>query len=531
MRLSIARTSVLAVAAWLLIGLVGGCSSNNGGGPTGTEGSQPLSVTNIILDPKSPAPGDTVTLTVIIESSSLNTNDFPKVTWSSSSGTLLESNLLSVRWQAPDTPQLATVSVQAKNSVSTSSKSATLWVGDEHMILPGDAGQVFFMPNRTDFYYYHTTDIAKGLKLYQYVDSMVSNVVPAAQAGQLYRFAPDQLHTAFQLQGTFPNAQIQPVNIYVDDVAGQTVEQITTDLAKGLRRQQFTSPRFSPDGSLVAYQGFLPSSEAVDSFQVFTYNVNTSETRGITNTHGNLHNFYPSFSSDGQWFTFISDRSGLNRWELYALPITAGVVDTMAADVVKLTSTSGQITSGTPLNLAEPLTAWDPNASTPVLALLLPNKSLMFITMTAQGAVTQTIGGLVGQMIQEMVWSDDGSMLALSSGSVLFTVPVTGGDATMVRTVASTDVLRDLRLGPNKRYMVYRVTRSSSSWFELLDMTGTNLQEPVVISSVSPSVDSAYRRAMSMSPVFGNGGLLYMLVPVSTGRPGVAVSDISNAMQ
>ena len=66
-----------------------------------------------------------------------------------------------------------------------------------------------------------------------------------------------------------------------------------------------------------------------DTFDVYIHNLGSGTTVNATGTHGEFRqNFVPTFSSDGAWVTFISNRDGPGQWELYGLPMAGDVVAT-----------------------------------------------------------------------------------------------------------------------------------------------------------------------------------------------------------
>ncbi|MCZ2150322.1 MAG: winged helix-turn-helix domain-containing protein [Bryobacterales bacterium] len=97
--------------------------------------------------------------------------------------------------------------------------------------------------------------------------------------------------------------------IWVSGLEGANRVQLTSD------GQYSGSPRWSPDGRLIAYDH-----RARNSFGVYdVYVVDASGGRPRALTRGPQHNSRPSWSGDGKWIYFGSDRSGmLQIWKVRA---------------------------------------------------------------------------------------------------------------------------------------------------------------------------------------------------------------------
>ncbi len=116
----------------LRVGLAGlavvfGCEDNPE--PPEGLGESPISIIEIILTPKSPVPGDTISLTAIITGEEMNIGDFPVVKWTASAGSFLEDDQLSVRWESPPTSGLFGITCKATNSINSTTASTQVFVG------------------------------------------------------------------------------------------------------------------------------------------------------------------------------------------------------------------------------------------------------------------------------------------------------------------------------------------------------------------------------------------------------------------
>ena len=500
----------------------------------------PLTVIGIIANPKSPAPGDTVLITASIASDSLNTGEFPTLSWTSTGGTLLESNQLTIRWVAPLTSQLYTLTVQAANKVSNSSLSHTIFVGEPAMLVPDEAGELHATAGGDSIYYltspYNPTDaLFSGFYVNLYIQGTGSVPVSIAHPGLEYSFSTSltgAAHSVLNNLGGFITSQ--PINIYYDDLVTHTQTQVTFDQMSPveLRHTQYTTPAMSADGSLIAYELFFPFVVAgvVDTFDVNLYSLNTSTETNVTARHGVFRkNYYPTISTDGNWLMFVSDRTAQLVWEYYGLPITAGSVPLDSAAVVRITNTGGKI--GNDLEPAEPMTDWNPDPTVSVLAVTNYQGALYIVDPNAQ---THVVVGLDSKL-RDFKWSDSGDFLAASTGANLYIIDYsTGvlGDVDLVYESQPGDIILDIAWSRDSNFLIYRVRRSSSIWYELYDHGGsTGLTQPVIITSAfaQGSLDD-YLDLMSTRPAWSAAGEVFFLL-FGSSTPGLYRLDLSGVIQ
>jgi Tol biopolymer transport system component len=289
----------------------------------------------------------------------------------------------------------------------------------------------------------------------------------------------------------------------------------------------------SPDGNLIAFQGLRPAplESELDSLDIFVYDVNALQMTAVTETHGVVRkNHIPTFSSDGQWLLFVSDRTPVDippQWDYYALPINAGVVDTMLASTVRVTNSSNQIVAVSSGVVTPPMKSWNPVQ--PVLAVVMTTNALMQITMGASGGTTVQTPAYSGR-VREISWAPDGSLLAYTNGVAIYTLTVGGTDRTLVHEVQGSDGLGDIGWSPDKTMMVYRVTRGATSWFELKEI-GAPSSDPIVLTPSTSGLSlGSYRGQMSLAPVWLDSDAL-LLLQFQGDTPGIDLLDISAALQ
>lgn len=508
--------------------------------------STPLKVEQIIANPKAVSPEDTVVLTANITSSSQNEGDIPTTRWTADGGTFITDNQISVRWVAPATAGVYRVSVKATNSANTASAARDVFVGTLTTLVNGEAGQITLQANGTDFYYRRTPKVDDGVEVYAYAGGSSDAVNPVRPTGLELVYAADLSYEAHATRVpdslTISSANPRPRHIYVGDFGTRTLQRISKELAAvdQPRRDEFAYPSISPDGAMIAFQGNIANafSASLDSVDLFIYWRAGPARIRATFTHANHKNFFPTFSTDQKWLTFISDRSGVNRWEIYGMPVNGTTVTVDPASVVQLTSTGGTITSTLAGSRpALPMRAWSPVS--PVLATVNGDGVLYWMSTSSGGATLSEVAG-VPLSIQELSWSGSGSVLVVvatykdsdSGASWQQIYTVAGGVAQLRYEAIPGDLVRDVALSPDNAWMVYRLTRSGQAWFELLDLDAGRYSDPIPLMAALPAGDAAaYRASMSLAPAWGLGDQL--IAPAFTGlaTPAVISIDVSGAVQ
>jgi WD40 repeat protein len=523
------------IACFLFVMLAaGGCKDNPA--DEGSQAKTPLSIDELIVSPKAPAPADTVMLSAVVTSNSPNVGDFPSYAWTVEAGTLLESNKPLVRWLAPGTSRIYEVSVSVSNSVSTVHRSEEVFVRHDTTVVSSFAGEVRLLPGGNGVYYLYSTRFASddrftGFTISRWQEGGAAQRITTAMAGLEYEFSPDISYAvhAYTVPGFYDD---NPINIVIDDLPSGAQTVITRDEAflYNRRRNQYTSPSISIDGTLIAFQAFkgdlrLPDVGGVDTFRVNVYNKNTAQTMIILSdsTHINgSRDFHPSFSSDGQYLTVISNRNASVGWELFGFPVSGGTVDTLAANIRKLSDTGGLIASGSPPD--KPKRAWNPNSAHPYLAIVGGDKKLWLVGTDGTSGIVSGISGTVNSM----AWSSDGTRLAVASGNVLYIASL-DRTARAVYTSLASDVINDLTWIDNDRLILYNLKRLNNMWFELADVDGSGII-PVALK-VTPKIPvgriAGYRDVCSMGAAWHSNAEIYTMV-FSQDTPGVLWMDLSS---
>lgn len=540
------RISVaLAAGFFLLIGLFAGCGedekTDGGVGP----GTSEITVEQIIFNPKSPAPGDTLRATAVVTAGTLNVGDFVTYKWTASDGVLLEDDMSSVRWQAPDESAVYSLSVTARNSVNTATASDDVFVGKLENFISERAGELFPMPSGAALYYTSAPGFAIEGLIIRFKDGGVDQpVFVDARGGAQFSFDADRTHAAHVALNPFPRRVI----VVHDDLQSKTQTTIASDsMTFRFRPNEYTKPNLSPDGKFICYQGSLldqnTSSVGVDTFSVFVYDIVGGTTRRVT-FKGNStspevsRSFYPTFSSNNKHLVFVSDRSAPSVWELYALPVTGGAVtpDTAPDALVRLSDTGGQMASGTaapPVGVAQ---QWNPNPAFPILAVIGVDSKLRLVPTDGSGARPVAAPGKV----TDIRWAPNGQYLAacvFDTGAGLNRIyrVTPAGDFEEVSAGVAGDRLTDLTVspGPDSEFLVYAVGRGSDVWYELVDMRPSGSGKPVRITPAAvPARAADYGQPLqSLRSTWQPGSKTAYLFFLDEDTPRVMTLDLSGIGQ
>jgi hypothetical protein len=520
------RYGLLGAALVATFGLLmGACDDEgDGGSPTDVTTSQPIQITDIIASPKSADPGDTLLLSAIVTSTSPNPGDVPSMEWTATGGAFLEDDETSVRWVAP-VSGVYTVTARARNTVSSATNSADLFVGGTATLVNNLAGAIRLKANGADFYFLRTGSniVTQGADVYQVIAGAASDAVtlPAATTGTNNRhvaYAPDLSFEVHASDSIIVGQTTSPVNLYLGDFGTATYQRISSGVPIGDRHPGFGNPDVAPDNHSIAYGGMLPTALAAgaDTFDVFLYDRVGPTRRNLTVAHSNHRNAFPTWSTGQRWLAFVSDRSGRGQWDLYGMPVNVlGVINTAQASLVRLSNTGGLLAAGNPGDLAfvKPALEWNPAVAT--LALQDVEGKLYLIITTPAGATQVEIGE-----VNDFSWSPDGSLLALALPGVVATVNSDGSGFAYrvgfdgVDFTRPDDIFDDISWSPDGAWIVYRASRSSSSWFEVYDLDQSTITLPIALTPAEPAASTfwslgAYRLLMPMKAAWGSAGQLY----------------------
>jgi WD40 repeat protein len=496
--------AVLAVGLIVVAGFSMGCSDNNNSNSTTSPGTTKITIEEIIFNPKSPGPGDTLRATAVVTSSSLNVGEVVKYDWTATGGTFLETNKASVRWVAPVQSSIYSLTAQASNSANTAKLTDGVFVGKRDPFIPSRAGELFPVPGSDVLYYTSGPGLSTGGLVIRRKEG-AADEAPFGETLRGTQFSVDKARTLAAHMTVEPSPR--KLTIVAEDLQSVVRDTVMRDeRAFPVRPNEFQWPSVSGDGQFIAFQGGLfdqlasPAQGGVDTFAVFLYHVPSRTVQRAT-FFGNPNSdrprvsncFFPSVSSDGQSLVFVSDRGGSTIWEYYALPIVGTTVttDTIPGALLKLTDTGGQMASGTTIPPVKVQTQWHPG-SAPILAVIGADAKLRLVTTTGTGAILVTAPGKV----TDMRWAPNGSVLAAAitdpDGVAAIQEVSTTGETTVVTTAAAGDKVGDLAWSPDGQLLIYTITRGSNVWYEVVDFTGsTGLTKPVRISPATVPTSAA----------------------------------------
>lgn len=537
-----------------LLAAVAGCSDDdNGGGGTGVDESV-VSISTIILTPRSTQPEDTLVATVVVEGYAAP-GQIPTLQWTAEDGSFVANNQVSVDWVAPQTPGVYRLTCKATGGESSDEHHIDVFVGNPTMSVTDYAGEVKLAASPS-FYYLHSVPLDEAwdsASVYVKTAGDPAPVVTSQIRGAQFAFSSGASRAAYVVNTTGDlTFTLEPLAIYVAELNAGTHRMITTDRAasNNFRRHQFRYPYFSRDENWVTYQGYKTTSQTggVDTLDIYIYNLLTDEETVVTESdivRLGRRNLYPTFSTDLNWVVYVSETDSVQRdlWDLYGRRIQGGNI---SADRTRLT-TGGLIGLNTMSLLGRPIQQWNP--SQPIVAVVGGAGSdggLHLVTTSGSGATTVDVREC-GDGVKEVTWTTDGQALAVAA-----VVPADGGgnddvDAIFTVTAAGVatrrhsarvgDLIVDLEWSHDGKFVLYRVIRFTESWFELLDIDGgTNFTEPVAIS---PSLDIGWRgdyaSQMSTASAYGPDNvvrnILFDANLSASGTPTIWSLDLTPAVQ
>lgn len=531
------RHFIVAIAAGLLVltGLVAGCSDDAEELPGTGPGAATITVDDIIFNPKSPAPGDTLQATAIVSVDMVNPGEFTTYKWTANGGTFIEDNMASVRWVAPINSSIFNISVTASISSSSSNLDANVFVGELTEFIDERAGQLFPTPAGDAMFYLSGPALPDSGVIVRKKDAGSDvEVFPGMKAGTDFSFDRNLTHGAHMHLTAFP----WRITVMHDELTTGTQTIIAIDAQTlTIRPYEYSAPFVSPDGQMIAYQGALldqllpPSAGGVDTFTVFVHDIASGDAhRGTFETRS----FYPSISSDNQHLVFVSDKDGALLWELYALPITGTTVtpDTIPGALIKLTDTGGFL-GGESIPPSRVPMQWNPNSAFPLIAVIGTDEKMRIANTDGTPAVLVNVPGKV----TDMKWAPNGQTIAASvfdSGISSIYLVSASGEPTRLLDALEGDKFSEVSWSPDGNFLVYLVTRSSNTWYELFDATGATGQTvPVrVTPAIIPGEAVDFGPPLqSFRPVWELGTKKVFLFRLDGTTPAVESVDLSGVGQ
>ena len=531
------RHFIVAIAAgiFILTGLLVGCSDDDVNDLPGTgPGSATITVDDVIFNPKSPAPGDTLQATAIVSVDMINPGEFATYKWTSDDGTFLEDNKASVRWVAPITSSIYNLSVTASISSSSSKLDANVFVGELTDFIDDRAGELHPSTSGDDMYYLSGPAQADSGLIVRFKDAASdAEVFPGMKAGIQFSLDRNLTQAAHTHLTPFP----WRITVMHDELLTGNQTIIAHDeRSLVVRPSEYSSPFVSPDGQMIVYQGALldvvpPSAGGADTFSVFLHEIAAGVAQRAT---FETRSFYPTVSSDNRHLVFVSDKDGALLWELYALPISGTTVtpDTVQNALIKLSDTGGLL-GGESIPPSDIPKEWNPNPAFPLLALIGTDEKLRIASTDGTPAILVNMPGKV----IDMKWASDGQTLAVSvfdAGINSIYLVTTGGEPSRILDALEGDKYTNLSWSPDGGLLVYQVARSTNVWYELFDPTGATGQTVPVRVTPAAAQGAAVDFGpplQSFRPAWALGTKTVYLFMLDGDTPSVKTVDLSGVGQ
>jgi Tol biopolymer transport system component len=244
----------------------------------------------------------------------------------------------------------------------------------------------------------------------------VQSLPESILGGVVYFTSPDS--TMFAYNGCCPSTN----PAFVANVDGTSVHEITPDGIDGF------GVRWSPDGSMLVYQGRDAATHEIGN--IFVFDMATGETTQITDLDPATYGWWflaPTFGPDGETIVFHvprgSDDDETTRWDLWSVPVAGGEPSLLVRDASMAASAPG---GGTIAYLDSPRGFW---------------ASSRLRVADAAGGDPRVL--VEGDRIDYPRWSPDGTRIVYADGDGIHVVDVATGQTSLVAEGESADWFGD----------------------------------------------------------------------------------------
>ena len=166
---------------------------------------------------------------------------------------------------------------------------------------------------------------------------------------QLGTWSPDQSSVAFVSNYTFNNGNNMAQSVFISTLSNNK---------EGVVAINARSPEWSPTRQKIVYHtenGEINTSQGYRPAHIAVYNIQDSTTKRLT--AGNSFNLLPTWSPDGNWVAFLSDKAAGKEYNLWKVPSDGG-------SAIQLTSDFGDLGNRAIIDDRSPKTlSWSKNGN------------------------------------------------------------------------------------------------------------------------------------------------------------------------
>jgi hypothetical protein len=427
-RLKYTRHYALAVIAFVVMALIGGCSEDD---PILIEEEQYVDALLIIPDPLSPQPGELTSLTAL----STGQGDWANYKWSVEAGTLQEDEGFVVRWEAPQTVGTYEVSVIATLGASADTVRKTIMVRNYEQIHTGieynfqpviHNGDLFFSGSELNT----INEDFLGFNAYRYEAPFNSleltgcNLLCAGCRYFTYRLGVGN-GMVMGSSKSFTNLNFRqfPENIFLWDMAGVDPPVAITDelFMVNIRANRNIYPQATDDLNMITWehQGVGLSEDGTkDLFNIKFYNRNldtkmllTHSMDSVVTPFGTNYRYYsnikPLITPNEDYVIYFVDTS--RTYEPCTIEIVGGLPDTLTRTALMVPDEKYGIFAEADVEISEnTFFDWCPETYD-ILAFIDDGGTLCFFYPYTPSVDKLTDLGPVS----EFAWSPDGEQFAI----------------------------------------------------------------------------------------------------------------------